>query len=227
MSLALGLRADVRFCLVGSRAIFIDIASERYFGLPAQMDRAFQRLFDPAPLSAFDEAALQPLIDRGLLVPNGNATVAAAATCTPDAVSDLMGNLPQGVTSSTIALALWSELVIALAYRRLSLRGIEARLRSWRRERPKRVRQPKTDIRTYQQLAAAFDKTGLLFHPADRCLPKALAFILACRSRHLYPSLVFGVRASPFAAHCWVQHGTLILNDELERVRIFTPILVL
>ena len=36
---------------------------------------------------------------------------------------------------------------------------------------------------------------------------------------------VFGVRAQPFQAHCWVEVGTLLLSDALECIRGFTPIL--
>jgi hypothetical protein len=36
---------------------------------------------------------------------------------------------------------------------------------------------------------------------------------------------VFGVSTWPFSAHCWVQWGGVVLNDRLQRVRRFTPIL--
>ena len=37
---------------------------------------------------------------------------------------------------------------------------------------------------------------------------------------------VFAVRLWPFAAHCWVQCGDLCLNDDVERLAPYTPILV-
>ena len=225
--MAWGLRDDIRFCVIGSRVVFMDMSSERYFGLPASLDYAFQKLLDPAPLSASEEMALRPLIDRGLLVPDGRGAQPTKPICAPDAALDLIHSLPERASPSAVALALWSETVIVFASRRLSLRAIEAKLHKWRGRRADGCDQQDAMPQSYLELAAAFERTALLFHPADRCLTKALAFVLACRSRGLYPSLVFGVRTSPFAAHCWVQHETLILNDELERVRIFTPILVL
>lgn len=36
---------------------------------------------------------------------------------------------------------------------------------------------------------------------------------------------LFGVRTWPFAAHCWLQIGDLVVGDRLERVRFYTPIL--
>jgi hypothetical protein len=34
------------------------------------------------------------------------------------------------------------------------------------------------------------------------------------------------VKASPFGAHCWLQEGDLILNDSVERVGAYTPIMI-
>lgn len=36
---------------------------------------------------------------------------------------------------------------------------------------------------------------------------------------------VFGVRTWPFSAHCWLQAGDLVLNDTVERVGPYVPIL--
>jgi hypothetical protein len=35
---------------------------------------------------------------------------------------------------------------------------------------------------------------------------------------------VFGVMATPFAAHCWIQDDQAILNDHYDRVSRFAPI---
>ncbi len=37
---------------------------------------------------------------------------------------------------------------------------------------------------------------------------------------------VFGVSTWPFRAHCWLQSGDVVLNDTVERVRAFEPIMV-
>lgn len=38
---------------------------------------------------------------------------------------------------------------------------------------------------------------------------------------------VFGVRTWPFAAHCWLQIGDAVLDDEPDRVGVYTPIMVI
>lgn len=40
-------------------------------------------------------------------------------------------------------------------------------------------------------------------------------------------SWVFGVRTWPFSAHCWLQAGDVVLDDEAERLAAYAPILVL
>lgn len=38
---------------------------------------------------------------------------------------------------------------------------------------------------------------------------------------------VFGVRTWPFAAHCWLQVGDAVLDDDVDRVRRYTPIMAI
>jgi hypothetical protein len=40
------------------------------------------------------------------------------------------------------------------------------------------------------------------------------------------PRWVFGVRARPFVAHCWVQYEDIVFNDTVEHVASYTPIMV-
>lgn len=40
-----------------------------------------------------------------------------------------------------------------------------------------------------------------------------------------FPSIVFAVIPEPFQAHCWLQEDRLVLNDSLEHVGAYTPIM--
>jgi hypothetical protein len=40
-----------------------------------------------------------------------------------------------------------------------------------------------------------------------------------------FPRIVFGVVADPFQAHCWLQDDAVVLNDDLERLGKYQPIL--
>ena len=67
----------------------------------------------------------------------------------------------------------------------------------------------------------------VLFAGPDACVLNALALVDFLAGYGWYPSWVWGVRSTPFSAHCWVQEGQVVLNDLAERVRGYTPILVI
>lgn len=58
------------------------------------------------------------------------------------------------------------------------------------------------------------------------CLYRACLLRSYLAGRGLGSSWVFGVRTWPFAAHCWLQCGDLVLDDDPDRVALYTPILV-
>jgi hypothetical protein len=58
------------------------------------------------------------------------------------------------------------------------------------------------------------------------CLYRAFFLLNFLRREGLGAHWVFGVRTWPFGAHCWLQAGDLVLDDDLDRVRRYTPILV-
>ena len=47
------------------------------------------------------------------------------------------------------------------------------------------------------------------------------------RKRGLDADLVIGVRTYPFHAHCWLQAGSVVLNETLHDAAGHTPIRVL
>lgn len=59
----------------------------------------------------------------------------------------------------------------------------------------------------------------------DLCLPNSLALVNFLARRGFHPTWVFGVQTAPFAAHCWVQAGDVVINDTPDHVRRYAPIL--
>ena len=82
------------------------------------------------------------------------------------------------------------------------------------------------EIAQLKEEAAQF-KDRLLRTAADRCLSRSIALALCLARHHCRANVILGVKLAPFAAHCWAQHGDAVLNDELEEVRRYQPILVL
>jgi hypothetical protein len=77
------------------------------------------------------------------------------------------------------------------------------------------------------QLAAGFDALRpFLFSTKDACLFHSLALVEFMARHSIFPDWIFGVRANPFSAHCWVQYGAIVYNDSPERVHLYTPIMI-
>lgn len=209
------LRDGVRFCICSERAVFLDLPADRYFCLPESIDQAFGRWRDG---QADAQSSLDRLIELGVLVEAEAPPAAAHPAHIPRPARDLNGE-----TSTNLFWILWAASEQLLARRRLrrspfgalmlALEGLASR-------------SPGVERRAHARIAAAFAGSRLLLHSHDNCLSHSLAFHRACRRLRIDASLVIGVRLDPFSAHCWVQCADLVLNDSVERVRHYTPIMV-
>ncbi len=75
-------------------------------------------------------------------------------------------------------------------------------------------------------LAEVFDTLRPLYPRPYLCTFDSLALLEFLAPHGLYPHWIFGVRAEPFQAHCWLQCGETLLNDRVERVSRLGPIMV-
>jgi hypothetical protein len=75
-------------------------------------------------------------------------------------------------------------------------------------------------------LLGSFFRLRIWFYTAYRhCLLDSLVLSVFLTKRRVPCALVIGVSTKPFAAHAWVQIGEYVLNDTVEHVQTFTPIL--
>lgn len=82
------------------------------------------------------------------------------------------------------------------------------------------------DARTLIESVAAI-QAALPWIPFEgECLQRAFQIRRILARRGFHPDWVFGVRTWPFAAHCWLQVGDLVIADTLDRVDRYTPIMV-
>lgn len=58
------------------------------------------------------------------------------------------------------------------------------------------------------------------------CLYRAFFLRRLLSERGLVADWVFGVTTWPFSAHCWLQVEDLLLDDDVDRVRAYRPIMV-
>ncbi|MBY8823320.1 lasso peptide biosynthesis B2 protein [Sphingomonas colocasiae] len=222
--MGLRLRSGLSFCVAENRAIFLDLARDRYFALRADEERAF---LDFAMAGGTTDGAdicpsLARLVSAGLLVEGdlegggagGIVPVIAEPVC-----RDFVGRDDAVLSRRAVALALVCQLRAGLAVRGRPLGALVRRVRGVPlRGGGERV--------PFGNIVAAHRRADLWFSVHDRCLAKSVALFRALRRNGTDARLVFGVSARPFAAHCWVQLGDRVLSCPLDQARLFTPILV-
>jgi hypothetical protein len=75
------------------------------------------------------------------------------------------------------------------------------------------------------RLVGTFKSLRPLYPRPYLCLFDSLALLEFLAGYNFFPRVVFGVVADPFQAHCWLQEGATVFNDDLERVGRYRPIL--
>lgn len=75
-------------------------------------------------------------------------------------------------------------------------------------------------------VASFFRLQPFMLRFKSECLFQSLVFVELFAHYGLFPNWVFGVRTSPFRAHCWVQHEHIVINDVPENVCVYTPIMI-
>lgn len=207
--------------MTGGRAIFLDLHRNRYFALPSASNARFAQIVGEGRMGTLSADGLEQFA-TGENVTADSIRPSDTASSTADPTCDRRAEPETPVSIRLVLLAWITGLTAKLLVRLCPLRVLLARLPSGTGHDVGAADYPDMD-----RIAAAFRKAGLLMASDGNCLPLTLAFVWLCRCFGHNPALVIGVRVNPFAAHCWSQLGTSVLNDSCERVRPFQPILIL
>ena len=213
------LRNELAFCLCGERIVLMDLDADRYFGLSRRHERLFRRIVVEGDAALAEEEG-EALIAAGLLTRSDAPFTSFPQPITPTPL-ELFGGMPRP-RARDVAEACAAQLWARFRVRRL---GPGLLLRNLERRRPRFRIQAEAEAET-GRIVSAFATSEMVLSRADRCLPRSIAMLAVCYRRGVDASLVFGVRADPFAAHCWVQRAGIVLTGDLDEVRMFTPIRV-
>ena len=218
------LRSDVSFCRLDDTVIFLDLAADRYFALPASSSAAFLALIEGADLSRPQAASLGQLVECGILgeLDGPEEAIIPTALCGP--TRSLLDEPSQKCPSPVLMEALVFQTLAAHRVRTTPLRTVIAALATRKRQMKSRAAQSALEMT--QWCGRASETLRLLISSQDRCLGRSLALANHLARKGCPFSLVFGVKLHPFGAHAWVQQGDLVLNSRLDEVLGYTPILV-
>ena len=204
------------FCEVGGELVFLDLARDKYFSLRGADRAAFDRLRAGEPN---DSEAMMRLERTGLIMPSRTSTsIGPTEIDVPE--DDLMA------TEGRTGLRMIATAACALRWARRAMRPEHISATVVRlSERKRAVGVPGAEAAAVS-VAAAYAASRWLNPIPPRCLIDALALDHILLARGIVTSLVFGVRMSPFNAHCWLQTPETILTGSAAEARNFTPILV-
>ena len=198
--------SETSWTIVGGTAIFLDIAGDRYFRLPPSGNARF----------VSDNYA------RSTMLPVQPDTIPRPARWhVPETSSPAIGEGPFSLSETARAIWMQRRIEKQITARPFSaVVGEVARTLARNSGEPVRSDDAALTVR-------AFEHAKVLRTAADRCLPRSIALALCLARRRASAHVVLGVKLAPFAAHCWVQCGAEVLNDSLEEVQRYSPILVL
>ena len=110
----------------------------------------------------------------------------------------------------------------------LKLRPIQSIVEAVRDRKVRRAASGRpADPLRLRRLVTAFARLRPLFYTLrGACLLDSLTLLHFLSAEDIHPDWVFGVKTEPFDAHCWVQQGEVLLNDVPDRVRQYSPILL-
>lgn len=211
--MTLWLAPHVHAAALDEDLVFLDVETDAYFCLAGGGRHLRLRgdgAVEPRPARAADD-----LVAAGLL----DVTARPRSPLAPPAVAS---GLPDGRPAITVA-SLGTALVVnRLAARAVATLPFKTLLEFVRPLAPQALVSPSKalldDAGRFSAITPWLPRDGV-------CLMRSLQQRLFLERRGHAAAWVFGVRTWPFEAHCWLQAGPVVLDDAIEHVRSFTPIL--
>jgi hypothetical protein len=215
----------VHFCRRGHELIFLDLRKDEYTLLTGHEAQAFSSLMPGAENAESVPTDLTRFVDSGLLTfepSEGRAILPTVLDWPAERIAHLAAH-----SAARINLKHFTNFAIACSTAAYCLRfqQIERIVRSIEARKEAARRSGIAGTENAEELVATFNKLRGFF-PADYlCLFDSVALVHFLARYAVFPTLVFGVRFAPWGAHCWVQDGPLALNDDVETIEDYVPIL--
>lgn len=223
----------IRHCDVDEGGVVLNLRTEKYIALPPPARDALDSVSRGASFDARENPATTEIIQALL----------AAGFITATKEEGPLPRLSQPRPSESLFETLhgaacprfrWTDVAAFLAAYtsaacKLKLLRFDHVLQSMHARKSTIVPSVRNRDREYiRQLVNAFRWQRLwTYTGTDQCLLDSLVLIdFLCRF-NVAAILVLGVQSKPFGAHAWVQWQDKILNDTLEKVSRYTPILTL
>jgi len=215
------LAPQVHGVALGADLVFLDVEHDAYVCL-AGAGAVAAMTAGEAYIDTEDDALCVALGDAGLIMPERTGDPSAPRLMAPPAKAAVSRRVaPLG----SVSRALWrAHLDAALHYHGRSFAHLVAFAARRRRALPSPEARPSDrDL----EIISAFDALWPWIPFQGRCLKRSFMLLsVLCHSRS-DAAWVFGVRTYPFEAHCWLQIGETVLDDSLDHLAAYRPLITL
>ena len=216
----------IRIAEIGPQMVLLDLRQSRYHAVPPPVRDVLRQVMCGQVLGPSPSRIGALLVDHGLLNQRaGHARCDRQAPPLRDDEGSALAIAEGRCSLGWFARLLVLQIASAWALRVQSLETLVARLACMRANIAGHGAGDAEAAR--DAIVRAFRATHRVIPPRNRCFMKSIALFKALTAAGVGVDLVVGVRAAPFFAHCWVQHQGHLLDDTVERVRLFTPILTI
>lgn len=223
-----GLSDDVHFCEIAGTFVFLDARQDQYTRLSADQATWFAEVLRCDRKDCLSEEARTlalRLVTRGLLEHSHDSDLTslkpyARSHATASALVDRF-EAPASPSLRFLASYAWCIAACAGLSRHRSFSDALSAARNWK------LRADKTpQSYTLDELLSAFHSLSPYFITTnDACLFRSMLLVRFLSRFGFASEWVFGVRISPFRAHCWVERDHIILNDYLDNTLNYHPLL--
>jgi hypothetical protein len=234
------IRHHVYLCATGDGAIWLDTKRDRYSGMSLAAFHAVRPMLyarDPADSIGQDnpcggseaepDIAVQ-LLRKGLLTRDSRA----GKPFSPPTLSvpHFAAPIRTDISSARAGARHFCTFLYACTAALISLRGRSLYCALDRARRIKAARQTSRQQTTepaFEMMHIFTQLRTYVYSGRRACLYDSLVAFDFLSHYGVFPNLVIGVRASPFLAHCWLQHQDSVLNGQPGYCADFAPILVI
>jgi len=206
--MSLGKDGCTAWTLAGDHVVILDLVRDRYFLLPDH-----------------ESADVSAAVERGEIERWGQPSQFPRPHDWIPAFRDPPPGIQVEFDLPGIAASLWLQRRLERRLDMMPFRQLLLETRSVVEAKVRNARE--ADANGLHQILRDFEYARLIRSAANRCVPRSLAILLRCASQGIRAHAVIGVTADPFQAHCWAQHGPIVLGDSVDNVKRFTPLLVL
>jgi Transglutaminase-like superfamily len=238
------LASHVSCCVTNAGVVFLDLRHNRYYGLERRhlplLASQVANWPPPAPAPVAQVAAerpgdseiLEPLVPRGILTRQdpgtwrGTADLPAAARAVELPFEPAVRGFPAAQVGLFLLAMIRARVWFRLRSLQFSVTGIERRA-ARRRDLQGNIKLQENPESRVRELVVMFRRVKPWFYVTkDACLFDSLVLWNYLYYNGICAQLVVGVKNNPFRAHSWVQYGDISLNNDVDDLDAYTPVLV-